>query len=188
MPWAQPCTAHRRDGKIRGAYAIRGGGVCRMHGGAAPQVRHAAQRGLFEERDRRHRERWARMNPHTRAEIIAGIPPSRTSPATGLCQKSLGKRARGYRGAPPRPRTQPGDGRVLPLVDSFLEADSSNRQFHESRQLHSKAPRSHIVTRRTCSPRRRTGSRSGRRRPPGPRACRPRGTSARRRRASSPGR
>ncbi len=98
MPWAQPCTAHRRDGKIRGAYAIRGGGVCRMHGGAAPQVRHAAQRGLFEERDRRHRERWARMNPHTWAEIIAGIPPSRTLPATGLCQKSFGKRDRGQGG------------------------------------------------------------------------------------------
>ncbi len=36
MPWAQPCTAHRRDGTPCGAYGIRGGGVCRMHGGAAP--------------------------------------------------------------------------------------------------------------------------------------------------------
>ncbi len=30
MPWAQPCTAHRRDGETCGAYAIRGGRVCRM--------------------------------------------------------------------------------------------------------------------------------------------------------------
>ncbi len=46
-----------------------------MHGGAAPQVRHAAQRRLFEERDRRHRERWERMKPETRAEIVAGLFP-----------------------------------------------------------------------------------------------------------------
>jgi len=47
--------------------------VCRMHGGAAPQVRHAAQRRLFEERNRRHRERWERMKPETRAVIVAGL-------------------------------------------------------------------------------------------------------------------
>jgi len=72
-PWAQPCSAHRRDGWPCGAYAIRGGGVCRMHGGAAPQVRHAAQRRLFEECNRRHRERWERMKPETRAVIVAGL-------------------------------------------------------------------------------------------------------------------
>jgi len=41
------CTAHRqRDGKPCGAWAIRGGFVCRVHSGAAPQVLRAAKRQL----------------------------------------------------------------------------------------------------------------------------------------------
>jgi len=32
------CTARRQDGKPCGRWAIRGGNVCRVHGGAAPQV------------------------------------------------------------------------------------------------------------------------------------------------------
>lgn len=37
------CTAKRRNGKPCLNYAINGSNVCRMHGGAAPQVRAAAQ-------------------------------------------------------------------------------------------------------------------------------------------------
>ena len=37
------CTAHRRDGKPCEAPAIPGGLVCRIHGGAAPQVAIKAQ-------------------------------------------------------------------------------------------------------------------------------------------------
>ena len=40
------CTARRQDGKPCGSYAIRGGTVCRRHGGSAPQVRAAANRRL----------------------------------------------------------------------------------------------------------------------------------------------
>ena len=39
---AQPCTARRKNGQPCGAKAIRGGTVCRMHGGGAPQVKAAA--------------------------------------------------------------------------------------------------------------------------------------------------
>lgn len=39
---AVPCKARRKDGQPCGAYAIHGGTVCRMHGGAAPQVKRAA--------------------------------------------------------------------------------------------------------------------------------------------------
>ena len=40
------CTARRQDGKPCGSYAVRGGTVCRRHGGSAPQVRAAANRRL----------------------------------------------------------------------------------------------------------------------------------------------
>lgn len=41
---AVPCTARRsRDGQPCRCYAIVGGTVCRMHGGAAPQVRLQAE-------------------------------------------------------------------------------------------------------------------------------------------------
>lgn len=32
------CTAHRQDGKPYRRYAIRGGNVCRVHGGGSPKV------------------------------------------------------------------------------------------------------------------------------------------------------
>jgi hypothetical protein len=40
---ARRCSAHRRDGEPCRNWAIRGGTVCRMHGGAAKQVRHQAR-------------------------------------------------------------------------------------------------------------------------------------------------
>ena len=41
------CTAKRADGKPCRAQAIKGGSVCRTHGGAAPQVREAARARLL---------------------------------------------------------------------------------------------------------------------------------------------
>ncbi|WP_405216001.1 HGGxSTG domain-containing protein [Agrococcus sp. Ld7] len=37
------CSARRKSGGACRNYAIRGATVCRMHGGAAPQVKAAAQ-------------------------------------------------------------------------------------------------------------------------------------------------
>jgi hypothetical protein len=42
------CSAHRQDGHPCKALAIKGGTVCRVHGGSAPQVRQAANRRLLE--------------------------------------------------------------------------------------------------------------------------------------------
>lgn len=42
------CTAKNHDQTPCGAYAIRGAAVCRMHGGAAPQVRKAARLRVIE--------------------------------------------------------------------------------------------------------------------------------------------
>ncbi len=43
---ARGCTAHTRSGALCAGIAISGGVVCRMHGGAAPQVKLAAQERL----------------------------------------------------------------------------------------------------------------------------------------------
>lgn len=44
------CHAHRSDGEPCGNYAIVGGTVCRMHGGAAAHVRAAADRRMVDRR------------------------------------------------------------------------------------------------------------------------------------------
>lgn len=41
-PHTAGCAGHRRDGAPCGSAPIRGGRVCRMHGGSAPQVRRKA--------------------------------------------------------------------------------------------------------------------------------------------------
>ena len=41
------CSAHRKNGAVCRNYAIRGGNVCRMHGGGAPQVRRRAQERIL---------------------------------------------------------------------------------------------------------------------------------------------
>jgi hypothetical protein len=48
--WAQPCTSPTTDGGVCHAWAIRGGNVCRIHGGAAPQVRAMAEFRLLVDR------------------------------------------------------------------------------------------------------------------------------------------
>lgn len=42
------CSAHRQDGVDCQAQAIKGGTVCRVHGGSAPQVKQAAMIRLLE--------------------------------------------------------------------------------------------------------------------------------------------
>lgn len=52
-PMGRPtCTATNRQGKRCGKYPIPGGTVCRMHGGAAPQVQRAALERLMQYQDR----------------------------------------------------------------------------------------------------------------------------------------
>jgi hypothetical protein len=45
---ARGCRAHRKDGRPCRNYAITGGYVCRMHGGAAGQVRRKAGERVLE--------------------------------------------------------------------------------------------------------------------------------------------
>lgn len=45
------CTAHNRQGQRCGKDALRGTTVCRLHGGAAPQVREAARLRLLQAAD-----------------------------------------------------------------------------------------------------------------------------------------
>jgi hypothetical protein len=43
---ARKCRARNRRGQLCGNFAVLGAEVCRMHGGAAPQVRRAARSAL----------------------------------------------------------------------------------------------------------------------------------------------
>lgn len=45
-PMEGKCKATNRQGQRCGKFAIPGGAVCRMHGGAAPQVKNAAEERL----------------------------------------------------------------------------------------------------------------------------------------------
>lgn len=73
LPWARKCSARCSDGSPCGAWAIRGGTVCKVHGGSAPQVRAAAARRLFELRMARHAEHWEAMSEHRRNEITSTL-------------------------------------------------------------------------------------------------------------------
>jgi hypothetical protein len=46
MRYSNHCTATNKRGKPCGAWAIRGGNVCRVHGGMAPQVQRKARERL----------------------------------------------------------------------------------------------------------------------------------------------
>lgn len=65
--WAKRCTAHRSNGQPCGNYAIRGGYVCMAHGGAAPQVRAAADRRFAEWKARIYVDREVRRRAQERA-------------------------------------------------------------------------------------------------------------------------
>ena len=52
LPPPVKCRAHNRDGSPCGSHAMRGGAVCRMHGGAAGQTRRKAQERLEAASDR----------------------------------------------------------------------------------------------------------------------------------------
>ena len=73
--WAVRCRGHRRNGQLCRRWAIRGGFVCPLHGGAAPQVREAARRRLLEIAAYRTLGAWQRgpagQEARNRAELAS---------------------------------------------------------------------------------------------------------------------
>lgn len=67
------CTAHRRDGQPCGAPAIEFGTVCRRHGGAAQQVRFAAERTRRQMRLYDVQERWREQGGGADYELLGAI-------------------------------------------------------------------------------------------------------------------
>jgi hypothetical protein len=69
------CRAHRRDGQPCGCYAVAGAIVCRMHGGAAGQVKRKGRERQFEADAYRALVAWshspAAREHQERAELAA---------------------------------------------------------------------------------------------------------------------
>ena len=88
--WNVPCTGHHRDGSPCRAWSIRGGYVCRSHGGATRQARRLAayrlwRAGIWERagRDTAMRlgaldERWRTDPLAAQAEVLADLRAART--------------------------------------------------------------------------------------------------------------
>jgi hypothetical protein len=101
------CTARRqRDGKPCGRFAIRGGSVCRIHGGASPQV----QRKAMQRMD------FAKEIMFTRA-VMGLTPDPRLAPADKRLAVAVAKRAgKPIRRAAKRPAgpPKPAEAAVVP--------------------------------------------------------------------------
>lgn len=107
---ARKCHARRTDGEPCNAFAIIGGDICRVHGGASPKVKfralyRAAEAAIWREFEAEH-ARWQREWSAWHAERVAvtaellGLPPGDVTPfAIGIC--------RGLYGRPDGPETEP---------------------------------------------------------------------------------
>jgi hypothetical protein len=107
---ARRCRARRKNGEPCEAYAITGGYVCRMHGGASPRARRAAyvrqtEADILRQFDRefarwlRERAEWQARRVAITAELL-DIPPAEVTPvAIGICT--------GFYGVPEGLETEP---------------------------------------------------------------------------------
>lgn len=97
---ARRCSARRTDGKPCGAYAMRGADVCHAHGGAAPQVRQAAQNRVTEAdvtlaavaayaRYVREYRKW-QINRIAVASVLLGVPVSDLIGPKGVNEALIG--------------------------------------------------------------------------------------------------
>lgn len=130
---ARRCQAHRADGEPCGAYAITGGYVCRVHGGASGRVRHAARVRRFETTmniafDKAYR-RWQRevqdwqVGRVLAAADLFGISPETVTPGDILVGV--------IEGVIPGDATMPAirvDRRYGPRSPRRKERDTSTRQ------------------------------------------------------------
>jgi hypothetical protein len=76
---ARRCRAHRRDGRPCRCYAVTGAFVCRMHGGAAGQVKRKARERVVEQSARRLLAAWAASpayQDYQDAAALAGDRPA----------------------------------------------------------------------------------------------------------------
>jgi hypothetical protein len=75
---ARRCRAHRKsDGQPCGNYAVTGAAVCRMHGGAAGQVRRKARERLAEAQAWRTLGAWQRSPAYQEFRERAGLAADR---------------------------------------------------------------------------------------------------------------
>lgn len=114
------CTAHRSDGQPCGRYAIRGGNVCGVHGGHAPQVRRKAKQRLDFAKDMMLLRAFKgipepeRPKPPRRATRPAGPPHPRPEPTAPQPEPPV-------KTADPQ-HSYPGDGEVAHITRAQHEA------------------------------------------------------------------
>ncbi|HMH94171.1 MAG TPA: hypothetical protein VK586_24205 [Streptosporangiaceae bacterium] len=138
---ARRCRARRKNGEHCKAFAIAGGYVCRMHGGASPRALHAAYVRRFEaDFNRKFASEYARWQREVRdwqvrrilitAELL-GMSPEQVRPGDiGYCRAIHDQPAgpetepkmrpdRRFRPAQPPPRRRKAPARPVPAAHNL---------------------------------------------------------------------
>jgi hypothetical protein len=88
---ARKCRARRKDGRPCGSYAVKGAYVCRMHGGAAGQVRRKAHERVIEAAAYRTLDAYLRSPAYQEAAARSALASDRPA-VEAFAERLAGRR------------------------------------------------------------------------------------------------